>query len=92
VALGLLTPNLMGIGTPRTNIRIVPICGTPPSDFGLSFPRAGAVFLASSKSSRGYRPLLCDERNLRGSIDTRLPRTGHDLRTFQRLTATPLKL
>ena len=30
----ILKPNLMGIGGPRTNIRIVPICGTPPFEYG----------------------------------------------------------
>jgi hypothetical protein len=32
----ILKPNLMGIGGLQSNIRIVPICGTPPCDYGLS--------------------------------------------------------
>jgi hypothetical protein len=55
MALRLLTQNLMGIGGSRAHIRIVLICGTPPSDFGLSFPRAGAVFLAASSVARPSR-------------------------------------
>jgi hypothetical protein len=45
VALRLLTQNLMGIDGSRAHTRIVPICGTPPSDFGLSFPPSwGRIF------------------------------------------------
>jgi hypothetical protein len=51
----LLTPNLIGIGGLRAHTRVMPTCGIPPLDFGLSLPRAGAVFLASSRSMRGYR-------------------------------------
>jgi hypothetical protein len=55
VALGLLTPNLMGFGGLRAHTRVMPICGIPPLDFGLSFARAGAVILAASGSMRGFR-------------------------------------
>jgi hypothetical protein len=49
-----LKPNLMGIGAPRTHIRIVPICGTPPYDYGPSFlPPSWGRFLLGQLGKPG---------------------------------------